>query len=426
MTFIRICLATMTVAMALVTTSARGMPLIRGESDAPQASCADPQPSATANRPNPSNRPLLFDQFVQPFVDQALQRRAHDATEDPQYGSRVNRELSMRRLNVAVLGYGEEHDQTYDDQGVSITILSLNLDSWDMASISLSRDIRAPELEDRSVQFPPRWPVTMRAAYRSTGFAGTRTMLEDVTGLPIDYMVLMKDVFVRNYIDSMSGPVELVVPKDFRTNVYRLNGIDHGEDLIPAGRQTLSTDQAMTFILGESLDPQGRADERSYRKDLLLRSLSCQVRQKFAARDVGFALRLLRFSLGELKDQNLSSDFDFQLVAGGLSNLANAFVTNRGEADATFPQLGGARELVVHDEAFGDGGVRRVHHMSAISDDHGIADNALVKEEMRIGSLAPYMLIPVGGNPYSSDLVNDYWGSVRTLVSTMLVRGNPS
>jgi hypothetical protein len=54
--------------------------------------------------------------------------------------------------------------------------------------------------------------------------------------------------------------------------------------------------------------------------------------------------------------------------------------------------------------------------MTARPDDHGQADNPLVKEELRMGSLGPYMLIPIGGNPYADDLVSDYWQSVRQLV----------
>lgn len=384
------------------------------------SSCADAAVAAAVTRPTTGGRTLLFDQFIQPIVDEAARRRANRLSTDAAYAQRVDQHLNARRLNVALLGYGEEHDQTYDDTGISVTILSLNLDTWDMASVSLSRDIRAPELEDQSATTPPRWPATVRAAYTVGGYDEVRTILEDATGLAVDFQVLIKDVFVRNYLDQVSGPVELVVPKDFTTNAYRLDGVEHEPDFIPAGRQTLTTDKAMTFVLGESLDPQGKADERSYRKDLLLKTLSCEARQNIAARDVGFALGLTRFSLGELKNQDLRADFDFQLLTGALGSLAQALVTSGGQLDTTFPQLGGARELVVHDEAFGDGGVRRVHAMAADPDAHGIPDNPNVKAEIRFGSLAPYMLIPIGGNPYAADLVNDYWESVRALVRTTL------
>jgi hypothetical protein len=383
-------------------------------------SCADPAPTASVARPTATGRTLLFDQFVQSLLDESARRRATWQAEDPQYAHRVDANLNAQRLNVALLGFGEEHEQTYADTGISVTILSLNLQTWDLMSISLSRDIRAPELEDQSAQQPPRWPVTLRTAYKAGGFEQVRTVLEDATGLAIDFQVLMKDVFVRNYLDAVNGPVELVVPQDFSTNTYRLDGVDHPADFIAAGRQTLSTDRAMTFVLGEVLDPQGRADERSFRKDLLLKTLSCQARQHFAAHDVGFALGLARFSVGELKSQDLTADFDIQLLTGALGNLAQAFVTSGGQVDATFPQLGSGRELVIHDEAFGDGGVRRVHSMAQSPEEHGIRVNPLVAEEIQLGSLAPYMLIPPSGNPYATDLVTDYWASVRDLIRAQL------
>ncbi len=380
-------------------------------------SCADPTDAAPVTRPATAGRPLLFDQFIQPMLDEAARRRASAATEDPLYSRRVDAALNARRLNVALLGYGEEHEQTYADTGVSVTILSLNLDTWDLVSISLSRDIRAPELEDQSAQQPPRWPLTLRAAYRMGGFDRVRTVLEDATGLSIDFQVLMKDVFVRNYLDSVSGPVELVVPKDFATNTYRLDGVDHPPDFIPAGDQVMNTDRAMTFVLCEALDPVGKADERSYRKDLLLKSLSCLARQRLASHDAGFALNLLRFAASEFTTHDVQSDFPIQLLTGGLSSLAQAFVTSGGDVDASFPQVGGARELVVHDPAFGDGGVRRVHYIATAPI---ASDNAVVLQEISLGSLAPYMLIPVGGNPYASDLVADYWTSVRTIVKSTI------
>ncbi len=61
-----------------------------------------------------------------------------------------------------------------------------------------------------------------------------------------------------------------------------------------------------------------------------------------------------------------------------------------------------------------------MHQIAREPDQDGIADSAQVKEEIQIGSLAPYMLIPIGGNPYAADLIDDYWTSVRQLVKTTL------
>jgi hypothetical protein len=58
--------------------------------------------------------------------------------------------------------------------------------------------------------------------------------------------------------------------------------------------------------------------------------------------------------------------------------------------------------------------------MISTPDEHGIADQSTVKQELQLGSLAPYMLIPIGGDPYSVDPVREYWASVRSLVKSSL------
>src|SRR4051794_4262708 len=77
--------------------------------------------------PRPQGRTLLFDQFIQPLLDQSVRSRAQSAAEDPLYAHRVDADLNAHRLNIALLGYGEEHEQTYGDTGISVTILSLDL-----------------------------------------------------------------------------------------------------------------------------------------------------------------------------------------------------------------------------------------------------------------------------------------------------------
>ena len=64
-----------------------------------------------------------------------------------------------------------------------------------------------------------------------------------------------------------------------------------------------------------------------------------------------------------------------------------------------------------------------MHYIATQPED---ADNSFVKTEIQMGSLAPYMLIPVGGNPYASDLVKDYWGAVRQLVSARVSAADAS
>jgi hypothetical protein len=249
-----------------------------------------------------------------------------------------------------------------------------------------------------------------------------RAILEDITGLSIDFQLLLKDVFLRNYMRDVSGAIELVVPKDYNTNAYHLAGVEHPNDVIRAGRQSLDADHAMTFVMGEELDPSSKLDERLYRKNVLLKALSCQVHDRIGARDSGFVLNLVRFSLGELGSRNLTTDFDFQLIARGLGKLAQTFILSRADAEASFPQIGMTRQLVITDPRLGDGGVRRVHRIRDNADEPGPPDHPLVKQEIAMGSLPDYMLIADGGNPYSPDPVDDYWWFVRGAVADFVTR----
>jgi hypothetical protein len=115
--------------------------------DASAGACASPSATLPTGRPADDGRPVLFDDFVKPLMEAAGQRRKQVQQQDPLAHERIDADLNARRLNIALLGYGEEHEQTYADEGVSVTVLSLDLETWQMAAISLSRDIRVPELE---------------------------------------------------------------------------------------------------------------------------------------------------------------------------------------------------------------------------------------------------------------------------------------
>ncbi|GAC1329459.1 MAG: hypothetical protein NVSMB2_28490 [Chloroflexota bacterium] len=321
-------------------------------------------------------------------------------------------------MNVAILGYGEEHGQTYAGEGVSATVLSLDLATWEIATISLSRDIRVPELENQT-QGSGRTPEVLRDAYHDLGFDGIRAVLEDMTGLAIDYGVLVKDVAVRNYLTDINGPVQVTVPKDFYTNSYRLDGAVHPEDYLPAGSQTLDPDHAMTFILAESLQPDGAVDERSYRKNLLVQALVCRFKQRFADKDAGFLFGASRFMVQEFSNQDIRMDFDLAVIPNGLVRLAQTLLVSGGDLDTSVPSIASGRQLIVHDKYYGDGGVRRVHNIASAPDEEG-PDNPIVKAELAQGILPPNMLIPVGGDPYAHDLVTGYWASVRALVRASL------
>ena len=93
-------------------------------------------------------RPLIVaDFFLRPLIEDAWQRRAIRQRADAAYNDRVVEPLNRERYNVLLFGWGEEHGETYADYAGSVSVLSFDIRAGLVDSISLSRDIRTPELE---------------------------------------------------------------------------------------------------------------------------------------------------------------------------------------------------------------------------------------------------------------------------------------
>src|SRR4051812_14441652 len=102
-------ISTASLALLLLTVSMSGFVTVPTRAQAVGSSGCATSPSV---RPN-ANEPVLFDQFVGPLVELATRRRQAEIAADPEVQHRIDASLNDHRLNVAVLGYGEEHGQTY-------------------------------------------------------------------------------------------------------------------------------------------------------------------------------------------------------------------------------------------------------------------------------------------------------------------------
>lgn len=76
--------------------------------------------------------------------------------------------------------------------------------------------------------------------------------------------------------------------------------------------------------------------------------------------------------------------------------------------------------MVVHDKAFGNGSVTRVHNLRVYPNEENRHDSAKIKQEVAKNLLPDWMLIPDGGNPDAQDLISEYWQSVRRMVKKTL------
>jgi hypothetical protein len=163
--------------------------------------------------------------------------RAARKAADPEYSKRINEQLTQNRVNFLVFGYGEEHGETYADFGGSISIVSYDLITGKKTSISLSRDIRTPELETiitrANGEKQSQGPVTLREAFKRKGFEGMREIAEKATGLSVDYQIVMKDTVLQDYLTQISGPIEIEIDKNFLKNTLFVGELSLEGEVLP-------------------------------------------------------------------------------------------------------------------------------------------------------------------------------------------------
>jgi hypothetical protein len=400
-------------------------------------------------------RPVtLGDIAARPLMEDAWQRRAARLRDDPGAARRVNDVLSRGRYSVAVFGWGEEHGETYAELGGSISVLSFDVATGAIDTISLSRDIRTPEIE-RALKVSGSSPQVLRRVYRAGvdsgvgGFQLMRAAVESITGLQIDHQVLFKDIFVKDFLDLLiekSGrKLSINVEKEHTLAAFRLGGVDFPAGTrIDAGRQEMSSVEAMRYILAEDANPQGRQDERSYRKMALFRAVLAQL-QPLLQRDLSNVANPMATTLLDdfrvfLDQQGRFGHLVFEhdavrdllldlfsrgywarrMLWRGYENLSTLRSLDEIKSDTVRAN----RQIVIHDPYFGDGGVRRVHN---IRNQPQPWDNPGIVAEVTSGMLKDptisWMLIPDGGDPYASDLVTGYWAATRSLVRRTLMPG---
>lgn len=377
--------------------------------------------------PKPPEQPVnLFNEVVRPFIDEAMKKRAERARTDPEFYHRIDQELNYNRINLLLFGYSEEHGESYEEYGGVPTILSYNLTTGQIGVVHLSRDIRVPELE----RLDPKGSIDsqrVRSIFKKGGFDQMRTISEDITGLAIDYQIVLKDAVVRDAIrDLADGSLNLDIPKDHHTGPFRFDGKleDPNGSFIQKGPQQMTTEQLMRYILAEDKQPGGKEDERSYRKNQVMTELSKKIKAKTRANPL-FLLTLINFIKQKESTKELRVDFDLSLLnrgaqlMGGLVNAVGQLIKGREIAETNLPEMDPNKQLVFHDAYFGDGGVTRVHNIKNVRDPLRV-DHPKVLDDIRNDLLPPWMLIPNGGNPYAKDLVNEYWQSVRKMVKEKL------
>jgi hypothetical protein len=377
--------------------------------------------AAEASQPTPSPSPTRlvtsdtqFERVLRPLLLEAKRHRLANAAADPAYWTRLDPKLHATRLNFLLFGYGETHEPPLTERAFigSLTIFSYDYATRQIDLVSLTHDIRAPEIErylhDQTQQ--GIGPIKIDRAYSTGGFDLMRRTLEDATGLAIDYQLAFKDSAIAGATDNVFGGLDVDVPLGFQVNAFYLDGQKFPAGEFRQGVQRLNGVQVIQFI--KSVPVEAHYDpalEHNARKHLVFRSLMDTMGQHSG--DVAFIGRAALFFSNQVAQDSIAYDFDLRgLVVDNLRTLMADF-TRPEASNQEVPSV--FRTVYVVDPASGDGGVQWVQ---ANAHDNPITQRDIA--EHRYNELA--MEVPYHGDPYASNLAASYWTDVRSLIAKRL------
>jgi hypothetical protein len=353
----------------------------------------------------------LFDALIAPLAREAQRRRADTARRDPEFYKRVDRALNEGRINFLLFGYGETHEPPLTERAIigSHTLISYDTRTHQADIISFTHDIRAPELEREVIRRGGK-PAALRMdnAYNIGGFHLQRKMIENATGLAVDYQIVFRDAVLQRLIDNVFDGVQVNVPIAFDVHPFYLDGVKYPGGHFAQGVQKLNGRQVIQFIktvpVAEGEYP--KEIEHNARKALVFEGLLRTLDEQYTAR--AFWLKGAAFIAGEFLTGTIVCDFDpLALMVQTITTATNASFTR----ELTLPKIN--RSLYIVDAAHGDGGVQWVNANAA--------ENPITQKDIEAGVyITLAMAVPLNANPYG-DLVTGYWTSVRTLVKETLL-----
>jgi cell envelope-related transcriptional attenuator-like protein len=391
---------------------------------------SEPPPTVTPTAPSTqtpsaseSGTATLFDLLVQPLSQEAQRRRSQRAEGDPQWNERVDLALNRGRVNILLFGYGYPENYhpgsgAFGYEG-SPTIISLDLLKRTADLVSLTHDIRAPEIE-REVAKPGQkvTAIKLDQAYAIGKFDLMGRTLEDATGLSVDFQIAFNETMIRDLVDQVFGGVAVDIPRAFAGIPVYIDGVGYPARF-EKGPQRLTGTQVVIFIKTTPVVRAGRYYgkdlEHNVRKALVVEALLQAWKEKSV--DSGFWANLVWFILAEqarLGDRRIDYDFDpMALAVGNIQTLLPHLGEINRVGEIGFPEI--RRKIYIQDPANGDGGVGWVARLAFL--------DSRVRRDVELGVYPPSgvgFAAPIGGNPYGEDLVLSYWPSVRDLVKQTL------
>lgn len=362
------------------------------------------------------------------------------ANEGVDYDRRVDRELNAGRLNIVIWGSGISHEPPYEKlQIASPLVISIDYVHNRIDLISITHDVWVPFIDRTlgvfgqpgSAQRLDQAILNKEAAARfGDKFSLSKRVLEDATGLAVNFQVHLDDSVIERFVNEVTERSLVIgVPVDMPLAAYYMgDGIHYPNGwVVPKGSTRLNASDVVGYIKSVPTVAPGQPEtegrqrydprmEHSARRAAVVMAILNYGQGHLT--DPGFLFRFTNF-IGGLNDPDqFSSNFDIRSI--GLSSLS-ALAANSGslrDAGLELPALGRALYAVDPCCTTDTDPVSAPLRWSEVAVMLGNQSVRRARDRHVFRDGLSYE-VPLGADPFNNDDIA-YFGSVRIWVKEKL------
>ncbi len=370
----------------------------------------------------------VFDSALIPLLKEAKNRREAD----PSYARLADWDLNRERLNFLLFGYGDslepspENPEPQPAKIGSPTLVTLNLITHQVALVSLTHDLRSPEVEKAlGILGKPLSAQRLDRAYLDPAvgsFKLLREVLTGATGLYPDYIIAFSDLAIKDLVDEVFLGLAIDVPEAFDVQPFFLEGVTYQAGHFEKGPQRFDGRRAIQYIKtvpkAEKYPP---SLEHNVRKQQVFSALNDGWRK--AMLDPTFWLRVVTFPKRELDRKRIVYDFDHFILIGSLETVAGSlsnYAVLGKSLSVGWPYLEPNLALYIVDKSCSlDPQIAAVRWVDA-----NVLDDEFMQRDLANGIYPKGfgIEVPYFANPYGN-LPQDYWREVRKYIWFRLMKG---
>lgn len=169
-----------------------------------------------------NNGGLIKDVIAPKLLLEVDKIRQEKALHDPNSVERVDSELNRGRINFMVIGTGSELAWN-EENADAFMVVSYSIADNKLSFISLHRDVMAPEISKVT-----SGQHELMTALHFGGIPLAEEIIENTTGLSMDYYVKLRHEAISEFIERIFGKLRVTVPQDIPLDQYGVS-FDEGQ-----------------------------------------------------------------------------------------------------------------------------------------------------------------------------------------------------